>query len=71
MKKVIKILIVFSLAFILKFYIFDLPRQVYSLKKYIEIQAEIDSLQTEYIRQLVKNNNQLIDCLKQDKTTDP
>ena len=71
MKKVIKILIVFSLAFILKFYIFDLPRQVYSLKKYIEIQAEIDSLQTEYIRQLVKNNNQLIDCLKQDKTTAP
>lgn len=71
MKKVIKILIVFSLAFILKFYIFDLPRQVYSLKKYIEIQAEIDSLQTEYIRQLVKNNNKLIDCLKQDKTTAP
>lgn len=71
MKKVIKILIVFSLAFILKFYIFDLPRQVYSLKKYIEIQAEIDSLQTEYIRQLVKNNNLLIDYLKQDKTTAP
>lgn len=71
MKKVIKILIVFSLAFILKFYIFDLPRQVYVLKNCIEIYSQVDSLQTVYIRQLVKNNNLLIDYLKQDKTTAP
>ena len=71
MKKVIKILIVFSLAFILKFYIFDLPRQVYVLKNCIEIHSQVDSLQTVYIRQLVKNNNLLIDYLKQDKTTAP
>lgn len=71
MKTVIKIIIIFSLACVLKFYLFDLPRQVYSLKKYIEIQVELDSLQTEYIRQLVKNNNLLIDCLKQNTTTAP
>lgn len=71
MKTVIKIITIFFLACVLKFYLFDLPRQVYSLKKYIEIQAEVDSLQTEYVRQLVKNNNLLIDYLKQNTTTAP
>lgn len=71
MKTVIKIITILFFACVLKFYLFDLPRQMYSLKKYIEIQAEIDSLQTEYVRQLVKNNNLLIDYLKQNTTTAP
>lgn len=70
MKKVIRILIIVALAFILKFYLFDLPRQTYKLKEYIKKQVEVDSLQTKYINQLVKNNNALVDYLKRnDETT--
>ena len=69
MKKVIRILIIVALVFILKFYLFDLPRQTYCLKEYIKIQAEVDSLQTKYINQLVKNNNALVDYLKRNNET--
>lgn len=69
MKKVIRILIIVALAFILKFYLFDLPRQMYKLKEYIKIQAEVDSLQTKYINQLVKNNNAFVDYLKRNNET--
>lgn len=69
MKKVIKILTILSLACVLKFYLFDLPRQTYKLKEYIKIQVEVDSLQTKYINQLVKNNNALVDYLKRNNET--
>lgn len=36
MKKVIKILLIISLAFVLKFYLFDLPRFVYTFRNTIE-----------------------------------
>ena len=69
MKKVIKILTILSLACVLKFYLFDLPRQTYNLNEYIKVQVEIDSLQTKYINQLVKNNNALVDYLKRNNET--
>lgn len=37
MKKVIKILFIVALAFVLKFYLFDLPRFVYRLKDLLNL----------------------------------
>lgn len=70
MKRIIKILTIVSLAFVLKFYLFDLPRCTYALKEYCYVQKDLDSLQTEYIIQLIKNNNALVEYLKgNNKTT--
>lgn len=60
MKKVIRILIIVALAFILKFYLFDLPRLAYNFKEIIHIQMERDSLQDERIYKLEKYNNTLV-----------
>ena len=57
MKKVIRILIIVALAFILKFYLFDLPRLAYNFKEIIHLQMERDSLQDERIYKLEKNEN--------------
>lgn len=67
MKKAIKILTIVSLAFVLKFYLFDLPIKTYYLNEYAKKQVQLDSLQTEYIRQLVTNNNAIIDYIKETK----
>mgnify|MGYP003294709889 CR=1 FL=1 len=70
MKRIIKILTIVSLAFVLKFYLFDLPRCTYALKEYYYVQKDLDSLQNERILQLVKNNNALVEYLKgNNKTT--
>ena len=60
MKKVIRILIIVALAFILKFYLFDLPRLAYNFKEIIHLQMERDSLQDERIYKLEKYNNTLV-----------
>lgn len=64
MKRIIKILTIVSLAFVLKFYLFDLPRCTYAIKEYCYAQKYLDSLQNERILQLVKNNNALVEYLK-------
>lgn len=64
MKKVIRILIIVALAFILKFYLFDLPRLAYNFKEIIHLQMERDSLQDERIYKLEKYNNTLVQQTK-------
>ena len=55
MKKVCKILTIVSLACVLTFYLFDLPRHAYNLKEYVQTQMGIDSLQNERIYNLELN----------------
>lgn len=64
MKKVIRILIIVALAFILKFYLFDLPRLAYNFKEIIHLQMERDSLQDDRIYKLEKYNNTLVQQTK-------
>lgn len=64
MKRIIKIFTIVSLAFIIKFYLFDLPRCTYALKEYCYVQKDLDSLQNVRIIQLIKNNNALVEYLK-------
>ncbi len=51
-------------AFVVKFYLFDLPRFVYRKNQTEEILWQLDSLQNEYIITLVKNNNAWVEHLK-------
>lgn len=68
MKKFFRILIkaltMIAVAFVVKFYLFDLPRFVYRKNHTEEILWQLDSLQNEYIITLVKNNNAWIEHLK-------
>lgn len=68
MKKFFKILTkaltMIAVAFVVKFYLFDLPRFVYRQNQAEEILWQLDSLQNEYIIQLVRNNNAWIEHLK-------
>lgn len=59
-----KALTMIAVAFVVKFYLFDLPRFVYRKNKTEEILWQLDSLQNEYIITLVKNNNAWIEHLK-------
>lgn len=59
-----KALIMIAVAFVVKFYLFDLPRFVYRKNKTEEILWQLDSLQNEYIITLVKNNNAWVEHLK-------
>lgn len=53
-----------AVAFVVKFYLFDLPRFVYRQNQAEEILWQLDSLQNEYIITLVKNNNAWVEHLK-------
>lgn len=68
MKKFFRILakafIIIGMACVVKFYLFDMPRFVYMENQKEEILWQLDSLQNEYIIQLVKNNNAWIEHLK-------
>ena len=59
-----KALTMIAVAFVAKFYLFDLPRFVYRKNKTEEILWQLDSLQNEYIITLVKNNNAWVEHLK-------
>lgn len=59
-----KALTMIAVAFVVKFYLFDLPRFVYRQNQAEEILWQLDSLQNEYIIQLVRNNNEWIEHLK-------
>lgn len=59
-----KALTMIAVAFVVKFYLFDLPRFVYRKNKTEEILWQLDSLQNEYIITLVKNNNAWVEHLK-------
>lgn len=59
-----KALTMIAVAFVVKFYLFDLPRFVYRQNQAEEILWQLDSLQNEYIIQLVRNNNAWIEHLK-------
>lgn len=59
-----KALIMIAVAFVVKFYLFDLPRFVYRKNQTEEILWQLDSLQNEYIITLVKNNNAWVEHLK-------
>lgn len=59
-----KALIMIAVAFVVKFYLFDLPRFVYRQNQAEEILWQLDSLQNEYIITLVKNNNAWVEHLK-------
>lgn len=59
-----KALTMIAVAFVVKFYLFDLPRFVYRQNQEEEILWQLDSLQNEYIIQLVRNNNAWIEHLK-------
>ena len=59
-----KALTMIAVAFVVKFYLFDLPRFVYRKNQTEEILWQLDSLQNEYIITLVKNNNAWIEHLK-------
>lgn len=59
-----KALTMIAVAFVVKFYLFDLPRFVYRKNQTEEILWQLDSLQNEYIITLVKNNNAWVEHLK-------
>lgn len=59
-----KALTMIGVAFVVKFYLFDLPRFVYRKNQTEEILWQLDSLQNEYIITLVKNNNAWVEHLK-------
>ena len=59
-----KALTMIAVAFVVKFYLFDLPRFVYRKNQTEKILWQLDSLQNEYIITLVKNNNAWIEHLK-------
>lgn len=59
-----KALTMIVVAFVVKFYLFDLPRFVYRKNQTEEILWQLDSLQNEYIITLVKNNNAWVEHLK-------
>lgn len=59
-----KALTMIAVAFVIKFYLFDLPRRVCYNEQTDKMNWQLDSLQTEYIIQLVKNNNAWIEHLK-------
>lgn len=59
-----KALIMIAVAFVVKFYLFDLPRFVYRKNQTEKILWQLDSLQNEYIITLVKNNNAWVEHLK-------
>lgn len=59
-----KALTMIAVAFVVKFYLFDLPRFVYRKNQIEEILWQLDSLQNEYIITLVKNNNAWVEHLK-------
>lgn len=58
-----KALTMIAVAFVVKFYLFDLPRFVYRKNQTEEILWQLDSLQNEYIITLVKNNNAWVEHL--------
>lgn len=59
-----KALTMIAVAFVVKFYLFDLTRFVYRKNQTEEILWQLDSLQNEYIITLVKNNNAWVEHLK-------
>ena len=59
-----KALTMIAVAFVVKFYLFDLPRFVYRKNQTEEILWQLDSLQNVYIITLVKNNNAWVEHLK-------
>lgn len=59
-----KALTMIAVAFVVKFYLLDLPRFVYRKNQTEEILWQLDSLQNEYIITLVKNNNAWVEHLK-------
>lgn len=59
-----KALTMIAVAFVVKFYLFDLPRFVYRKNQTEEILWQLDSLQNEYIITMVKNNNAWVEHLK-------
>ena len=59
-----KALTMIAVAFVVKFYLFDLPRFVYRKNQIEEILWQLDSLQNEYIITLVKINNAWVEHLK-------
>ena len=59
-----KALTMIAVAFVVKFYLFDLPRFVYRKNQTEEILWQLDSLQNEYIITLVKNHNAWVEHLK-------
>ena len=59
-----KALTMIAVAFVVKFYLFDLPRFVYRQNQAEEILWQLDSLQNEHIIQLVRNNNAWIEHFK-------
>ena len=59
-----KALTMIAVAFVVKFYLFDLPRFVYRKNQTEEILWQLDSLQNEYIITMVKNHNAWVEHLK-------
>lgn len=59
-----KALTMIAVAFVIKFYLFDLPRWVCYNEQTDKMNWQLDSLQNEYIITLVKNNNAWIEHLK-------